>query len=300
MYRELIFVGCPRGPRQVTVPGMRTPRTPPGHAALTCAAVTVPLVAAWPDCSCRRSRCCSPAACPRPAAAGAAWLLWSGQPVGMWITGSVLVLFVVPLPWMVGRYLRSAGALEKAGWERARILEREAAMAAERARLPERSRIAGEPHDAVGRELGPPSLRAGALETGGRPARPPPGPGHRAVRGRAPQTQVHSGHGGHRGPASTGPLHEDRLQGGPPTVHRVHGRLPVAVYGKAHAGNGRDRADSADPRGATPTIVGADAGSGRTKSPGPLVRRAPGRCAEDRGFEPRKALPPNRISSAAP
>lgn len=96
--------------------------------------------------------------------AGAGWLLWSGQPVGLWITGGALVLFAVPLPWLVGLYLRSAAALEEAGWERARIVEREAGLVAERARMRERSRIAGDLHDAVGHELSLLSLRAGALE----------------------------------------------------------------------------------------------------------------------------------------
>ncbi|MFC7744984.1 sensor histidine kinase [Nocardiopsis composta] len=96
--------------------------------------------------------------------AGVVWLSASGQPLGVWVTGGALVLFAVPLPWLVGLYLRSAAALEEAGWERARSLESEARLVAERARMRERSRIAGDLHDAVGHELSLLSLRAGAME----------------------------------------------------------------------------------------------------------------------------------------
>ncbi|WP_017587975.1 sensor histidine kinase [Nocardiopsis ganjiahuensis] len=155
---------------------MRVPRIPPGHAALTCVVVLIPLCLVWPWLllpvpfllllTGRLS------ADPRPAAAvyatgvtaGAVWLWWTGQPVGLWTTGGALVFFAVPLPWLVGRYLRSTAALERAGWERARILENEAGLVAEQVRMRERSRIAGELHDAVGHELGLLSLRSGALE----------------------------------------------------------------------------------------------------------------------------------------
>jgi hypothetical protein len=42
--------------------------------------------------------------------------------------------------------------------------------------------------------------------------------------------------------------------------------------------------------------LGPSSGSG----PSPEVRGAGLGAAEDRGFEPRRVLPPNRISSAAP
>ncbi|WP_017536982.1 sensor histidine kinase [Nocardiopsis halophila] len=109
---------------------------------------------------------------PRPAAAVycvgiAAWALRfgiAGEPVGMWVTGSGLAVFTVLLPWLVGLYLRSTAALEQAGWERARRLEHEARLVAERARMRERSRIAQDLHDAVGHELSLLALRAGGLE----------------------------------------------------------------------------------------------------------------------------------------
>ncbi|WP_304452706.1 histidine kinase [Nocardiopsis sp. YSL2] len=109
---------------------------------------------------------------PRPAVtvyftgvvAGTVWLVLSTQPLGIWVTGSALVLFAVLLPWLVGLYLRSTSTLEQAGWERARTLEREARLVAERARMRERSRIAQDLHDEVGHELSLLSLRAGGLQ----------------------------------------------------------------------------------------------------------------------------------------
>src|SRR5690606_17194207 len=151
-------------------------RLRPGHTALACAALVALLALQWPALflllpvpvllTGRLSES------PRAAAtvyavgvgAGVVWLSASGQPLGVWVTGGALVLFAVPLPWLVGLYLRSAAALEEAGWERARSLESEARLVAERARMRERSRIAGDLHDAVGHELSLLSLRAGAME----------------------------------------------------------------------------------------------------------------------------------------
>ncbi|GAB3723551.1 sensor histidine kinase [Nocardiopsis nanhaiensis] len=96
---------------------------------------------------------------------GAGFLVLGGFPVGMWVTGGSLTVFAVLLPWLLGLYLRSTSALEQEGWERARTLEREALLVAERARMRERSRIAQDMHDAVGHELSLLALGAGALET---------------------------------------------------------------------------------------------------------------------------------------
>ncbi|WP_017622440.1 sensor histidine kinase [Nocardiopsis chromatogenes] len=151
-------------------------RVPPGHAALACAALAGLAAWWWPP-----SLLALPVAAlltgrlspdPRPAAAlycvgTAAWALrfvLAGEPVGMWVVGGGLVLLTLLLPWLVGLYLRSAAALERAGWERARRLEREARLVAERARMRERSRIAQDLHDAVGHELSLLALRAGGLE----------------------------------------------------------------------------------------------------------------------------------------
>ncbi|WP_431872168.1 sensor histidine kinase [Nocardiopsis eucommiae] len=97
--------------------------------------------------------------------AGVAALVFGGHPVGMWVTGGVLAAFAVVLPWLLGLYLRSTSALERAGWERARTLDREWRLMTERARMRERSRIAHDLHDAVGHQLSLLTLGAGALET---------------------------------------------------------------------------------------------------------------------------------------
>lgn len=147
-----------------------------GHTALACAVLVTAAALKWPLLwlflplplllAGRLSP--SPRAAVTVYAAGtllaAGWLLVSGQPIGLWITGGFLALIAVPLPWLVGLHLRNAAALEKAGWEKARILENESRLVAERARLRERSRIAGDLHDAVGHELSLLTLRAGALE----------------------------------------------------------------------------------------------------------------------------------------
>lgn len=151
-------------------------RVTPGHAALACAALAGLAAWWWPP-----SLFALPVAAlltgrlspdPRPAAVlfgvgTAAWALrfaLTGEPLGMWVVGGGLVLLTLLLPWLVGLYLRSAAALERAGWERARRLEREARLVAERARMRERSRIAQDLHDAVGHELSLLALRAGGLE----------------------------------------------------------------------------------------------------------------------------------------
>ena len=79
-----------------------------------------------------------------------------------WI--SLLALVFVVLPWLVGRYRSQRDMLVSAGWERAERMEREQRMAADEARLRERSRIAEDMHDSVGHELSLIALRAGALE----------------------------------------------------------------------------------------------------------------------------------------
>ncbi|GAB3448882.1 histidine kinase [Streptomonospora sediminis] len=73
-------------------------------------------------------------------------------------------VFTIALPWMAGSYWRQRKNLDEAGWERARQLEREQRIAAEQARLRERSRIAQDMHDSLGHELSLIALRAGALE----------------------------------------------------------------------------------------------------------------------------------------
>lgn len=71
---------------------------------------------------------------------------------------SVGMLAVVP--WAFGRYRRGFTELIGAAWDRAEVLERDAA----RARAQERERLAAEMHDLVGHELAHAALRVGALE----------------------------------------------------------------------------------------------------------------------------------------
>ncbi|MGW7353475.1 sensor histidine kinase [Streptomyces sp. NPDC054784] len=84
--------------------------------------------------------------------------LWS------WFTLVLTLVFNVALPWLVGRYVRQHAELVATGWELAERMEREQQLAADRVRLRERSRIAGDMHDTLGHELSLLALRAGALE----------------------------------------------------------------------------------------------------------------------------------------
>lgn len=155
---------------------MRLLRVPGGHLALAAVLVLLLLALRWPLVllsvpapallTGRLSRD------PRVAGAvysvialvGAGFLVLDGHPVGMWVTGGSVAVFALLLPWLLGLYLRSTSALERAGWERARTLERESLLMAEQARMRERSRIARDLHDAVGHELSLLTLGAGALE----------------------------------------------------------------------------------------------------------------------------------------
>ncbi|MEU6293616.1 sensor histidine kinase [Streptomyces erythrochromogenes] len=86
-----------------------------------------------------------------------AWLGRASQFVG-------LLLVAAMLPWFAGRFLRQHRELVRAGWERAARLEREQHLAAEQARLRERTRIAQDMHDLLGHDLSLIALSAGALK----------------------------------------------------------------------------------------------------------------------------------------
>ncbi|WP_254705777.1 sensor histidine kinase [Streptomyces vilmorinianum] len=75
----------------------------------------------------------------------------------------VLALAIVA-PWLTGRYVRQYARLVRAGWELAERMEREQAAVADRERLRERSRTAGDMHDSLGHDLALIALRAAALE----------------------------------------------------------------------------------------------------------------------------------------
>ncbi|MEV4975121.1 histidine kinase [Streptomyces scopuliridis] len=84
--------------------------------------------------------------------------LWS------WFTFLTTLLFAVVVPWLVGRYVRQYAELVGAGWQLADRMEREQRAIADRERLRERSRIAGDMHDSLGHDLALIAVRAAALE----------------------------------------------------------------------------------------------------------------------------------------
>lgn len=90
------------------------------------------------------------------------WATDSG--VWAWFTALTTLLLNVVLPWLLGRYRRQYEHLVRAGWELADRMEREQRAVADRARLRERSRIAGDMHDSLGHDLALIALRAAALQ----------------------------------------------------------------------------------------------------------------------------------------
>ncbi|MEV5595097.1 histidine kinase [Streptomyces sp. NPDC052496] len=81
-----------------------------------------------------------------------------------WFTAVLTLLFNIVLPWLLGRSRRQYAALVRTGWQLAERMEREQQAVADRTRLRERARIAGDMHDSLGHELALLTLRAGALE----------------------------------------------------------------------------------------------------------------------------------------
>ncbi|MGP4016552.1 sensor histidine kinase [Saccharopolyspora sp. 5N708] len=81
-----------------------------------------------------------------------------------WFVLVLILLVVVVLPWLVGRYRRLRAELAAAGWERAALLERQQRLEVDQARLRERARIARDMHDSLGHEWSLVALRAAALE----------------------------------------------------------------------------------------------------------------------------------------
>ncbi|MFF1508840.1 sensor histidine kinase [Streptomyces sp. NPDC058326] len=83
---------------------------------------------------------------------------------GQWFTLLLALALAVVAPWLIGRYVRQYDRLVRSGWELADRMEREQAAVADRERLRERSRIAGDMHDSLGHDLALIAIRAGALE----------------------------------------------------------------------------------------------------------------------------------------
>ncbi|MFJ3501214.1 sensor histidine kinase [Streptomyces sp. NPDC090135] len=98
------------------------------------------------------------------AAAGLLLTTVTGTPLGQWFTLLLALALAVVAPWLIGRYARQYDRLVRSGWELADRMERERAAVADRERLRERSRIAGDMHDSLGHDLALIAIRAGALE----------------------------------------------------------------------------------------------------------------------------------------
>ncbi|MGI5472476.1 sensor histidine kinase [Streptomyces sp. CA-132043] len=81
-----------------------------------------------------------------------------------WPTLLLTLLLTVTLPWLLGRLGRQYAELAGGGWRLADRMEREQQAVADRARIRERARIAGDMHDSLGHELTLLAVRAGALE----------------------------------------------------------------------------------------------------------------------------------------
>ncbi|MBT2445474.1 two-component sensor histidine kinase, partial [Streptomyces sp. ISL-36] len=88
----------------------------------------------------------------------------AGTSLGQWFTLLLVLALAVVAPWLIGRYVRQYDRLVRSGWELADRMEREQAAVADRERMRERSRIAGDMHDSLGHDLALIALRAGALE----------------------------------------------------------------------------------------------------------------------------------------
>ncbi|WP_370414977.1 sensor histidine kinase [Streptomyces fradiae] len=98
------------------------------------------------------------------AAVGLVLTRFTGTSLGPWFTLLLAIALAVVAPWLIGRYVRQYDRLVRSGWELADRMEREQAAVADRERLRERSRIAGDMHDSLGHDLALIAVRAGALE----------------------------------------------------------------------------------------------------------------------------------------
>lgn len=96
--------------------------------------------------------------------AGFALVRLTGRPLVLWLALLLSLALAVIAPWLIGRYVRQYDRLVRSGWELADRMEREQAAVADRERLRERSRIAGDMHDSLGHDLSLIAVRAGALE----------------------------------------------------------------------------------------------------------------------------------------
>ncbi|WP_223731790.1 sensor histidine kinase [Streptomyces purpurogeneiscleroticus] len=87
-----------------------------------------------------------------------------GHDLWGWPQMLLVLLPCAALPWLLGRLRRQYAELVGSGWRLADRMEREQQAVADRARIRERARIAGDMHDSLGHELTLLAVRAGALE----------------------------------------------------------------------------------------------------------------------------------------
>ncbi|WP_030261547.1 sensor histidine kinase [Streptomyces violens] len=87
-----------------------------------------------------------------------------GRDLWGWPQMLLVLLPCAALPWLLGRLRRQYAELVGSGWRLADRMEREQQAVADRARIRERARIAGDMHDSLGHELTLLAVRAGALE----------------------------------------------------------------------------------------------------------------------------------------
>ncbi|SEP47857.1 sensor histidine kinase [Amycolatopsis saalfeldensis] len=83
-----------------------------------------------------------------------------------------VMAFAAVTPWLLGRFVRTRGALSRTGWRLAAEMESRQRLVADQARLRERARIASDMHDSLGHELSLIAVRAAALEVAGGLAEP--------------------------------------------------------------------------------------------------------------------------------
>ncbi|MGB8940930.1 MAG: histidine kinase, partial [Streptomyces sp.] len=81
-----------------------------------------------------------------------------------WPTMLLTLLIGVVLPWLLGRYRRQYADLMATGWRLAERMEHEQQAVADRTRIRERARIAGDMHDSLGHDLTLIAVRAAVLE----------------------------------------------------------------------------------------------------------------------------------------
>ncbi|MFD3517558.1 sensor histidine kinase [Streptomyces sp. NPDC058657] len=81
-----------------------------------------------------------------------------------WPTQLLMLLLTAGLPWLLGRWRRQYADLVTTGWRLADRMEREQQAVADRTRMRERARIAGDMHDSLGHDLTLIALRAAALQ----------------------------------------------------------------------------------------------------------------------------------------